>query len=100
MFQLAAEETRPGLHLLGLSFGAERFFCLLASAINVHFDEIKKFDDHAGGEESHRFFWKSGVALGAVNELAARAVGEFDLGSDAVRKRELAGGGPRSLGRD
>ena len=93
VFGFAAEETSPGLHLLGVAFGAERFFRLFASAINVHLEEIEKLDDHAGGEEGDGFFWIRGVALRAVDELATGAVGEFDLGGDAVREGELAGGG-------
>ena len=97
MLSFAFEEAQPGGHLLGVALGAERFFSLLAAAINVHFEEIEQFDDHAGSEERDGFFRISGIALRAVNELATGAIREFDLRGDAVRERELARSWPGGL---
>src|SRR5438045_9212175 len=64
------------------------------------FPEVEELRDHARPVNGHRFLRVTGVAFGAVNELTARAVGEFDLRGHTVRERQPAGGRPGRLRQD
>src|SRR5437660_11679730 len=61
------------------------------------FLKVGDFGNHAGAINAQQFLRKTRVAFGAVNQLAARAVAEFNLGGYAVGKRESARGRPGGL---
>src|SRR6266480_6463131 len=61
------------------------------------FLKVGDFGNDAGAIYAQQFLRKTRVSFAAVNQLAARAVAEFNLGSNAVGKRESACGRPGGL---
>src|SRR5947199_10235890 len=65
--------------------------------MNDQFLKVGDFGNDAGAINAQQFLRKTRVSFGAVNQLAARAVAEFNLGRYAVGKREATRGRPGGL---
>src|SRR5262245_22787701 len=68
-----------------------------AAPVNDEFLKIRDLRRQARAEDGADFLRPSAVALGAVNELAAGAIGELNLRRDTVRKWKTAGRRPHGL---
>src|SRR5882762_86837 len=96
----ATEEGGPGGHLLGVALAFEAPGGALAPAVDVERLEVLQFGGEPGAEHGADLLRPGAVALGGIDELSARAVGEFDLGGDAVGEWQPSGGRPDCLRAD
>src|SRR5256885_10110552 len=69
----------------------------MAPAMHDKYPKMGGFSHHPCAVTRHLSFGKTAVAFGAVNQLAARAVGELDLRRHAVGKRQSPARRPRRL---